>query len=70
MNSTFGKPWYRWEKNVKRDRNEKWWKDIADSYGSGYGQEGPETKYEKLMTPQERLQHMTQLTTKFINKYT
>jgi hypothetical protein len=31
---------------------------------------GPGMNNEKLIAPQERLQYMTQLTTKFVNKYT
>jgi len=31
---------------------------------------GPDMNIEDLLAPQERLHYMTQLTTKFLNKYT
>jgi hypothetical protein len=67
MNSTFGKPWHRWENNVKTDRNETGWKGVVWIHLAQHMEKrGPED----LLAPEERLLYMTQCTTKFLNKYT
>ena len=71
MNSTFGKPWHRCENNVKTDRNETGWKGVVQIHlAQDMEKRGPDMNIEDLLAPQERLHYMTQLTTKFLNKYT
>jgi hypothetical protein len=53
MNSTFGKPWHRWENNVKTDHNEKVWKGIEQIHvAQDTDKRGPDMNNEELLAPQ------------------